>query len=139
MPQEFESENYRTKMVERFEEMLKTDSNHFLDAEIYLDIIEYYQETAQLENALKAAEMALELHPYSTELMLNKAQVLVNMYEVEHATNIIGYLKNVMPNDADVMLLEENIATQQGNHERSIEILEQVLAFSYQDKDEIGI
>lgn len=135
------AENFRRREedkehVKRFEEHLKNKSNYFFELEAYENIIQYYIDHAKFPKALKACEIAIEQYPFSIELMLDKAQVLSNLYQHDEALEIIEKAGNLQPNDPEILLLKGNILSLMGKFKEAIKEFENSLLFA-EDKDEI--
>src|SRR5580693_7468655 len=75
--------------VLRFEEMLKTGEVVFFDLTVYEFIINYFIEEGKFNKALKACNYAIEQYPYSTELFLDKANLLIKKQKFDEALEYI--------------------------------------------------
>jgi tetratricopeptide (TPR) repeat protein len=89
MGQDFKDKEEGRNSVQQFEEMLKNGETVFLDIETYETIIGQYMEEGKYSKALTACNFALEQYPYSTELMLDKAQLLANTQKFEEALELL--------------------------------------------------
>ena len=70
-------ENHRAVLdtVRRFEQMQARQESVFFDLEDFELIIDHYVTSARFEDALQACEAALGQYPFSTELLIDRAQV----------------------------------------------------------------
>ena len=62
-------------LIKTFEKQLKSKSLEFYLIEQFEEIIQHYQDFGKNKMALKACEAAIRQYPYSTSLMVEKAQV----------------------------------------------------------------
>lgn len=124
------------EFVRRFEEMLRNKEVYFFDIEAYESIIDYYISMGKLEEALQACNFALEQYPYSTDLTLDKAHLLINMGEYLQALELLEGVENLHPNDLDTMLLKGTALCLSGKYQEAVETLEHTLPFA-DDKPEV--
>ena len=103
MPENFKRKEEK-ELVRRFEESLKNKSGHFFEEEEYGKIINYYLEKEKIANAMKAAEQAEELYPYSIDILLDKAMIFMRLGQFDDAMDLLERAENFQPNDPEVML-----------------------------------
>lgn len=125
-----------SKLIGRFEKMLKDDDLYYFDVAVYETIIQHYKDIKQYNKALKAANFALKQFSFSTELLLEKARVLVALDELADAIELTEYIAGLQPNNPEVMLLQESIYFILGDFRKSLEILHYLVNF-IESKDEI--
>ena len=80
------------KLVERFENSLKSNLDLFFEEEELEDIVRFYFDQQKYLKALRAAEYCLEKFPFSVEIKLLKAQCLIFNDELEEG---LGILENI--------------------------------------------
>ena len=65
---------------------LKSGKQHsFLEEEAFERIIDYFDEKDQLPQAIEAADYAIEQYPYSSSLVLKKADLLIAQKQYKEA------------------------------------------------------
>jgi hypothetical protein len=64
------------KLVERFEDSLKSNMDLYFEEEELEDIIRFYFDQQKFLKALRASEYALEKFPFSVEIRLQKPSAL---------------------------------------------------------------
>src|SRR5436309_8280441 len=64
-------------------------SYSFLDEESFEKIINYFDESEDLAQALEACEMAVEQFPYSSSLLLRKADILIASRKYQDALALL--------------------------------------------------
>jgi tetratricopeptide (TPR) repeat protein len=122
--------------VRRFEELLKKGEPVFFDVSEYELIIDYYVENGKYKKANRACEMASEQYPFSTEIMVQRAHLLLRKEEFDQAWDLLEKAELFQPHDPDIILLKSNILCQQDNFEESISYLEKALPL-VDEKDQI--
>jgi tetratricopeptide (TPR) repeat protein len=127
------------EVVKRFELAVKERAQTFFDLEEYEEIITYYLHTQKFKKALKACNMGLEQYPYSTEIMISKAQVLSNLEEFDEALALLDSANTLFPGDPEVVFLKATILSLCGRfdeaiaeYERALPIMEEIV------KEKIG-
>ncbi len=124
------------KLVERFENSLKSNLDLYFEEEELEDIIRFYFDQQKFLKALRASEYALEKFPFSVEIRLLKAQCLIFNDELEEGLGILENLNNLSPNNEDIVLALANAQILAGNHQEGIELLENYLPLA-EDKAEV--
>jgi tetratricopeptide (TPR) repeat protein len=123
--------------IKRFETMLKSGENFFLDTDTFDYLIEYYIEQMQFEKALFTCEKATEQHPYSISYMIHKARVLNAKGESAEAVKVIKKADELQPNDPELMVAKGVICSDLGKYYEAIEYFEKALLF-WDEKHEIN-
>src|SRR4028119_2464174 len=116
MGNEFKDKEEGQEAIRKFEEMLKHGEAIFLDLETYECIIGQYMEEGKYEKALTACQIALDQYPYSTELMLDIAQVLVNTQQFDEAMEWLEKVSLFNPNDTEVLFLKGTVLSLTGEY-----------------------
>ena len=65
------------ELIRKFEAFLKQKENYFFDEDAFIRIINHYSANDKLNQALKAAEIALDQFTYSIDLTIEKSDVLI--------------------------------------------------------------
>jgi tetratricopeptide (TPR) repeat protein len=136
MRKKYKGSSEGSENIKKFEEMLKNGDSLFFDLDTYEYIINHFIEQGKLKKALKACEMAMGQYPFSTELFLDKAFILIKKQEFEEAEELIDKADLFQPNDIDVIFLKGNLLSQMGDFEGAIQYLTEKLDY-VEDKDEI--
>ena len=64
-------------LLQQFDNLKTGKPNSFLEEDSFERIIDHYDENEQLQQALEAAEYGIEQYPYSSMLLLKKADLLI--------------------------------------------------------------
>ena len=81
--------------VKRYEAMRKNGSFIYFDVEQFEDIVNFYIDTNQLNNAQDACNTGLTIHPGSAELKLKNAQLLVGRGNPTEALNWLNQVSEM--------------------------------------------
>ena len=114
------------KNIKNFEEILKRGESEFFELSTYEFLIEHFSEIGEFDKALRACELGIEQHPYSTELKVEIARVLFQKGDVQGALTAIEEAEMYQPNDEELIILKANIFYQQEKYEESIELFESI-------------
>ncbi|MDE1191817.1 MAG: tetratricopeptide repeat protein [Arachidicoccus sp.] len=108
--------------LKMYEEIRSGKSSAFLDEDVFLDIIEYLDETQSVKKAAEATEIALTYYPFSSSLLVKKAdyQILDRKFDealitLEHAEAFDNHDVNntILKIDAYLGLQKEEDAFQE--------------------------
>ncbi|KUG06406.1 tetratricopeptide repeat protein [Solirubrum puertoriconensis] len=122
--------------VRRFERMIAEGEPVFFDLADFENIIDHYTSTAQFDKALQACEAAVAQYPFSTELLIDRAQVLAMRGEYQQALQQIDEVAGREPDSADVPVTRGIIATQQGDFAAAVGYFQQGIERA-PDRDDI--
>ncbi|MCK5208818.1 MAG: hypothetical protein KAQ79_12375, partial [Cyclobacteriaceae bacterium] len=76
MGENFKRKDELNTLIKTFEKHLKNHTLEFYQIEQLEEIISHYIELGKNKMALKACSIAIDQYPYSTSLMIEKAQIL---------------------------------------------------------------
>jgi len=122
--------------VEKFEKMINEKSLLFFDSFEFEDIITYYLENGKIDYARKAVNLSLKQHPFSTNLILLKAELYINenrLYEAEELLESILSDDNI---NLEIHILKANISSKMKLHSQAIDHLNKALLVT-ENKNEI--
>ena len=122
--------------VKKFEEMLKNGQNLFFDLNTYEAIINHFIDDGKINKALKACSFAFIQYPFSFELLITKAQLLVKKEKLDEALFLLDDAEKFQPNDTEIIFLRGSILSKQGRFAEAVEYLNGSLNFA-EEKDQI--
>ena len=122
--------------LEQVEKMLLGESFFFLDVQIFEDVINYYSQIGDVKKAYQVCELALKQHPYTLEILLQKALLIAEDGNPEKALKTLEIAENIYPSDFDLKFHKGKII-ELVDVGKSIEIFEQLLSESGSKKPEI--
>jgi tetratricopeptide (TPR) repeat protein len=121
--------------ITKFEKMLKTNSVFFFDSVEFENIIQHYLEISKIALAKKAIKIGLEQHPSSIILGLFKVELYIFENKLDIAEKHLDKLYLIDPNNEEIYIQKATIFSKRDNHQKAIEILNQVLPFSSEKAD----
>ena len=65
------------ELLQQFDNLKTGKINSFIEEDSFERIIDYFDEKEQLNQALEAAEYGIQQYPYSSTLLLKKADLLI--------------------------------------------------------------
>jgi len=120
----------RQRLARQFERMLSDKNNVFFDTHAYERIMEYYESKVNFAKAMKAANCALEQHPFSAFFLLKKGEYLLEMKKPETA---LSYLEKALifdPADLRVYFITSDAHLELNEFERALDILHEAATIS---------
>jgi len=117
--------------LSKFESMLKTNSIYFFDSVEFEEIIHYYIDSGKNALSKKAIHLALKQHPYSVDLKLLQAEVLIFDEELKKAATLLKEIQVIEPSNAEIYVQQASISSKNNNHKKAIYFLE--IALEYTD------
>lgn len=113
--------------VERFEEMLSKNETWYYDAEDIVDIITFYIDINDVNNAQKALDYAFSIHPENLDIQVKKVEVLIAKRKFTQAQDLITKLNSMIPSNTDLLIAQAKIFSIKKNYQKAIEFYEQAL------------
>jgi tetratricopeptide (TPR) repeat protein len=118
------------ELIAQFEQSVKNDHTPFFDQDDFEAIVEYYEEKGQFEQAMLAVEKSLQQYPYSSILLIKKAQVYFELKQLNLALEILEKAEIYDSSEIGIYLLRAEIFTFQSRYKDAIDILEKLLETS---------
>jgi len=89
---------------------LRTGRNpSFLDEESFEKIIEYFDDKEDIPQALEAVELAIEQYPYSSALLIKKADLLIAARHYVDALKILEQAELLDGADINLYILKTDV------------------------------
>jgi tetratricopeptide (TPR) repeat protein len=125
-------------LLQQFENLKAGQSHAFLDEDSFELIIDYYDEHDELPNAMQAAEIAIEQFPYSSSLLLKKANLLIESKKYQEAMDLLEKAAILDSTDINLYILQTDVYLAMNQHEKAAAMLEeQIATFEGEDKIEL--
>ncbi|MFC4231087.1 tetratricopeptide repeat protein [Parasediminibacterium paludis] len=103
---------------------LKTGRSHaFIEEDDFDRIIDHYDETDDFAEALMAAESGLEQFPYSSHLMIRKADVLLALRKYHEALETLENAELYDSTDINLFILKTDVYLALDQQDKAVEIL----------------
>ena len=120
-------------------ENLKNGHNHsFIDEDAFEKIIDHFQEKDDFARALEAAELGNEQYPYSSALLIKKADVLLANRRYKDALTILQQASVLDSGDINLYILKTDAYLALDQQEKAVVLLKEALSlFGGQERLEL--
>lgn len=99
------------ELVEQFEAAQAEQKPIYMDAEDLADIAEWYSRRNRFDDAAKAIDHGLKLHPGNTSLLVEQVYLYLDQYDLLHAQQTARLLTEERP---DVIILRARLLVEEG-------------------------
>lgn len=107
---------------------LKNGRKHsFLDEECFEKIIDYYDGREEFSMALEAAELGIEQYPYSSVLLIRKADLLIVTRKYYEALQILERASLLDATDINLYILKTDAYLALDQQEKAVVLLQEAL------------
>ncbi len=125
-------------LIRHYEQLKEGHSTRYLDEEEYEFLIEYYYQEGKEQNALDVCEFALTHFPYSTDILVLKADLLYHAQKYGQSLLVLDFIETLDKNILDVVLLRCDIFLAQYKEETAAAyLISQIDNFEGKDKIDI--
>ncbi len=93
------------EIVQKYEDMLRHNRSFFFDVVDFENIIDYYINSDNSQRASEAVNIAYNMHPYSSEIQLKKAELLIIDKNYGEALRILKMLVKIEPQNSELHFL----------------------------------
>jgi tetratricopeptide (TPR) repeat protein len=121
--------------IERYEEMLRRNKRYFFDQELLVQIIEHYDLADEGDKAMEVVDYAIELYPFSSELLMKKAQLLTDLGKYDAALKLLDKAASLAPTDTNIRLLRSDVLMLQNKYQDAVDELKEGLPYVAEDAD----
>ena len=135
---EFGREHEISDLIGRYEAMLSSGESVFFDQSAFEDLIDHYEGTASLSDALKVCDYAIQQHSYSSTFYIRKAQLLIDLEDPREALDILDGVSLIDNSELDIYLTKADALSLLGNYDEAIETLREAYQFA-SDEDKYDI
>jgi tetratricopeptide (TPR) repeat protein len=115
------------ELLHEYENLRTGKSHSFLEEEAFEQIIDYFDEQDDLAKATKATELALEYYPYSTDLLIKKADFLIAGRKYQEALDVLDRASGLGSNDIGLYILRIDAYLALDEQETAAHLLEDAL------------
>lgn len=110
----------------------------FLDEDEFERVIDYYDEKEELSKALEAANTALDYFPFSSALLIKKADLLLATRKYQQALDILEKAELFDSRDINLYILKTDAFLALDRQEKAVELLEAAIDnFAGEEKIEL--
>lgn len=125
-------------LLRRYEDVKNGESAGIMDEEDFERVIEYYFQNSNEEQALLACEIARTYYPFSTSVLLLKAEILVQSQKYGQAVHALDELEQYDQANLDATLLRSDVLVSQFKYDQAALFLEQ-RSEQFEGRDKIEV
>ncbi|MBC7904193.1 MAG: tetratricopeptide repeat protein [Gemmatimonadaceae bacterium] len=114
-------------LLAQYQNLRAGRSHSFLDEESFEKIIDHFDESEDLSQALEAADTGTEQYPYSSMLLLKKADLLIATRRYHDALQILEQAGVLDGSDINLYILKTDVYLALDQQEKAVELLENAL------------
>jgi len=115
------------ELLLQYQNLKQGKSHSFLEEDAFEKIINYYDEKEDLNEALLAAETGLEQFPFSSQLMIKKADMLLANRKYRQALELLETVELYDRRDVDLYILKTDAYLALDQQAKAVELLESAL------------
>ncbi|HYK43714.1 MAG TPA: tetratricopeptide repeat protein [Parafilimonas sp.] len=117
------------ELLRHYEELRAGRNASFLDEESFEIIIDYFDEKDEFSKALEATDTALSYYPYSAQLLIKKADLLIATHHYAEALEILKQAESFDASDIDIYILKTDAYLALDMQGEAARLLEEALLF----------
>ncbi len=126
------------ELLNLYENFKNGKSHSFIEEDAFEKIINYYQEKEDLVKAMEAANIGCEQFPYSSLLLIKKADILIANRRYQDALDILEHASLLDGGDINVYILKTDAYLALDQQEKAVILLEEALGlFEGEEKIEM--
>ena len=126
------------ELAKQFQNLKAGRSHSFLDEEAFEKIIDYFDDVEDLQQAIEAAELGIEQYPYSSLLLIKKADLLIATRRYHEALQVLDHAELLDSNDINLYILKTDAYLALDQQEKAVQLLENALSlFEGQERIEL--
>jgi tetratricopeptide (TPR) repeat protein len=122
-----EDQEEMRELLRRFENLKLGRQHSFLEEDAFEKIIDYYDEKDEMAKAMQAADMGIEQFPFSSALMIKKADLLLAGRKYNDALEILERAELFDSNDINLYILKTDAYLALDQQMKAVELLEAAL------------
>jgi tetratricopeptide (TPR) repeat protein len=115
------------EILKRYENLKKGRSQSYIDEESFEKLIDYFDEREDISSALEAAEKGAEQYPFSSTMIIRKADLLIATHKYREALSLLDHAAIIDSSDINVYILKTDAYLALDKQEKAVQILEEAL------------
>ncbi|MFI5129264.1 MAG: tetratricopeptide repeat protein [Chitinophagales bacterium] len=126
------------ELLKQYENLKQGRSSSFLEEEAFEKIISHFEENEDMAKALEASELAIERYPYSSTLLIKKADILLTNRQYKKALEILEQAALFDSSDINLYILKTDAYLAMDEQQKAVDLLEEALSlFEGEEKLEL--
>src|SRR5689334_19077278 len=116
------------ELLANYEQLKQGKGASFLEEDAFGKITNYFEEKEDLVNALEASDLAIERYPYSSVLLIRKADILLTKRQYQQALSILDQASLFDSHDINIYILKTDALLAIDQQEKAARLLEEALS-----------
>ncbi len=126
------------ELLRQYDNLKHGRTHSFIDEDSFEKIIDYFDEKEEMNKAMEAAELGAEQYPYSSTLLIRKADLMLAARKYGDALSILDQASMLDSADINLYILRTDAYLALDQQEKAVEILEKaLLLFAGQERIEL--
>jgi tetratricopeptide (TPR) repeat protein len=126
------------ELLKQYENLKNGRHHSFLEEDAFEKIIDYYQEKEELAKAMEAARLGSDQYPYSSILLIKKADILLANRRYQDALDVLDKATLLDGSDINLYILKTDAYLALDQQEKAVVLLEEALSlFEGEEKQEL--
>ena len=122
-----EEQEELNELLQQYENLRNGKSHSFIEEDAFERIIDYFDDKDDLTKALNASETALEYFPFSSQLLIKKADLLIASRRYKDALDILEHASLFDSNDINIYILKTEAYLALDEQAKAVSLLEDAL------------
>lgn len=115
------------ELLKQYENLKNGRRHSFLEEDAFGKIIDHYQEKDDLRKAMEAAEFGSEQYPYSSMLLIKKADILLGNRRYKDALKVLDRAALLDGGDINLYILKTDALLALDQQEKAVDLLREAL------------
>jgi tetratricopeptide (TPR) repeat protein len=126
------------ELLRQYENMKAGRRHSFLEEESFERIIDYFDDRNELTQAMQAAELAMEQYPYSSVLLVKKADLMIASRRYREALDLLDQAEVMDSGDINIYILKTDAYLALDLQAKAVEVLESAI-IQFEDDERIEL
>jgi len=126
------------ELLQRYEQVKRGESAGMMDEEDFERVIEYFFENSNDEQAMLACDIARTYYPFSSSVLLLRAEILTQSQKYGQALKALDELDQYDQHNLEAVLLRSDILLSQLRFDQAARLLESESEF-FESKDKVEV
>lgn len=114
------------QVISRYEAMSQKGTVSFTEEAVFLQMIDFCDTEGKHRKALRLVDDAITQHPFSADLFLRKAHLLLNQHKIAESLVTIKQAELFAPQHINIGLLHAELLSLHGKHDEALHILSEL-------------
>src|SRR6201991_3585068 len=115
------------ELLKQYQDLKSGRRHSFMEEEAFERIIDYFDDTEDLIQAIEAVEVGIEPYPYSSPLMVKKADLMIATRRYQDALDILEQVEVLDSSDINLYILKTDAYLALDQPQRAASLLESAL------------